>query len=154
MPTVGDETVCEKCRSVSNNVFNATGSPMAMLQALQRRRRMPIQNGELKWVGVDFDGTIVKTSPPDYKLGEPINGAREALTQMANDGWKIVIFTARPWADYTLIEDWLKEYLIPFRRIICGKPLMRFYIDDRNIEFNGHNWGSVLATMRRTVWGR
>ena len=52
-------------------------------------------------------------------------------------GYKIVIFTSRPWDDYSNIENWLNDNHIPFRSIVCGKPIVKYYIDDRNIEFKG-----------------
>jgi hypothetical protein len=93
-----------------------------------------------------LDGTLAYTTPPLFDLGEPIPGAVEAMKKLDSDGWKLVIYTARHWSDYINIEDWLTKHGIPFREIICGKPLFRYMIDDKNIEFKG-DWGQVLSKI-------
>lgn len=108
---------------------------------------IPITPDEMKWVGVDFDGTICHNSGyPDFTPTDPIIGAKLALEALTCSGYKVIIFTARPYSDYRIIESWLEEQGIPFRRIICGKPLLKFMIDDRNIEFVG-SWDKVMTTI-------
>lgn len=104
----------------------------------------PIKPHEVKWIGVDFDETIANNSgDPNYIPSTPIFGAVEALKAIDYWGYKIVIFTARPWVDYKNIEEWCDHFQIPARRIICGKPFFLKMIDDKNIEFHG-NWLDVL----------
>lgn len=102
---------------------------------------------ELLWVGMDLDGTLADTKPPHFELDKVVEGAREALERITAKGFKIVIYTARPWHDYNNVEDWLKENQIPFRRIICGKPLFKYMVDDRGINFNG-NWDEVIGKIK------
>lgn len=93
----------------------------------------PIPQTSLKWLSVDFDETIVHNSGfPDYIPNHPVKGAIQALKNLDKKGYKIIVYTARPWGDYSNIEDWLLEYGVPFRRIVCGKLLAKWYIDDRN----------------------
>lgn len=97
----------------------------------------PIQSDELIWLGIDFDQVTSNSSPlPPYTIGEPVEGAVEALQELHRRGWKLVIFTARHWADVRPIEDWCQSHGIPIKAIICGKPLFRWQIDDRAIEFD------------------
>ena len=97
-----------------------------------------IENNELKWVGVDMDNTLADNSgSPDFILGEPIKGAKEFMEELISRGFKPVIYTARHWADYNDIEVWLNKHEIPFREIICGKPLFHCIVDDKNIELTG-----------------
>lgn len=103
-------------------------------------------NEELKWLGIDLDGVISDTKAPEYKLGDLIPGAKEAMDKLESDGWKLIIYTARPWADYEEIESWLNEKQIPFRRIVCGKLLVKFLIDDRCIGFK--NWDDTLNQIQ------
>jgi len=103
---------------------------------------------ELRWVGVDLDKTLANnTAHPDYELLEPIDGAVESMKKLHKDGWKLIIYTARPWHDYEKIENWLLKYNIPHRRIVCGKLFVRYMIDDRNIEFRG-DWEEVLNKIK------
>lgn len=102
---------------------------------------------QIKWIGVDLDKTLANNSAyPEYKLLEPITGAKEAMDKLTADGWKIIIYTARAWVDYEIIEDWLNQYQIPFRRIVCGKLFVKYMVDDRNIEFKG-DWNEVLKKI-------
>ena len=98
----------------------------------------PIKNEDIKWWGVDFDDTICYNSGfPDFIPTNPLPKAVEALKLIESLGYKITIFTARPWSNYTNIENWCKHYGVPFRRIICGKPLVHTMYDDRN-------WGTKI----------
>jgi hydroxymethylpyrimidine pyrophosphatase-like HAD family hydrolase len=107
-----------------------------------------IAESELKWICFDLDKTIATNSPyPEYKLLDPIIGAKESLEQLNAQGWKIIIFTSRAWMEYEQIERWLDKYNIPHRRIICGKTFAKYYVDDRNIEFNG-DWKPVLRKIK------
>lgn len=109
---------------------------------------MSLPNNELKWILIDFDDTVACNSGhPDYRPTVPVKGAREALIGLEKEGWKITIYTARGWADYALIEEWLETFSIPHRRIICGKPLGKYIIDDRNIPFDG-NWKKALKKVK------
>lgn len=105
----------------------------------------PMTNEKIKWAGIDFDDTIASNSSfPDYIPGEPLPGAVDAIKTLSELGYKITIFTARPWFDYANIEAYCKHYGIPVRRIICGKPLLRFMIDDKAVAFNG-NWDKSVT---------
>lgn len=97
---------------------------------------MSLTDEKLRWLAIDFDNFIAETSGyPDYNILSPIKGAVEFLQQLEKDGWKIIIHTARPWADYEKIEKWLYFHNAPHRRIVCGKLLAKYYLDDRNIPF-------------------
>lgn len=104
----------------------------------------PLTEEDIVWQGVDFDKTIASNSGhPLYLPGEPLPGAVEALQELDRRGFKITIFTARAWTDYKNIEQYCEHYNIPVRRIICGKPLLKSMIDDKNIEFDG-DWDKAL----------
>ena len=106
-----------------------------------------IKEQELKWLAIDLDKTIAVSNYPNFKLQEPIKGAKESIDKLVAKGWKIIIHTARPWSDYDIIEKWLNKYEIPHRRIVCGKLFAKYYIDDRGIEFKG-NWNKVLKKIK------
>ena len=108
----------------------------------------PLTNDELLWLLVDFDNTVCNNSGyPDFVPTTPLDGAKEALDELTAKGMKITIYTARAWSEYYDIEHWLDTNQIPHRRIICGKPLGKYIIDDRNLEFSG-NWEEVLKKIK------
>jgi len=107
----------------------------------------PIQKEDIRWILCDFDDTIAKnTGYPDFIPTTPIDGALQSLKKLDDMGYKIVIFTARPWVDYQNIENWCLEYGFPVRRIICGKPFGKCIVDDKNVAFNG-DWKKALVDI-------
>lgn len=98
----------------------------------------------LKWAAVDFDGTLAESSwsaeNPTHEPGEPIWSNVYKLMMLRAHRYKIIIHTARAWADYLVIEEWLNRYGIPFNRIVCGKLLAHVYIDDRGINADEKTW--------------
>lgn len=100
----------------------------------------PLPSNGLKWKAVDFDNTIAdNTGYPDYIPLGPLPGVKEHLEAITAKGGKIIVHTARPWADYANIEKFMEEHGLPFKDIVCGKLLAETYIDDRNA--GGLNWG-------------
>ena len=98
----------------------------------------PLEVSNIYWIGVDWDNCLVdNTGFPDFIPTKPLPGAIEAVKKLDKLGYKIIIYTARPWSDYQNIENYCLEYGIPARRIVCGKPLFKCIIDDKNVAFNG-----------------
>ncbi len=99
---------------------------------------------DLLWYGVDFDGTLARSmwQPGDdiSITGDPIWDNVAKLRQVHEAGYKIIIHTARPWSEYENLENWLTHYDIPFKEIQCGKPLYRYYVDDRAIHAGAQSW--------------
>ncbi|GGM55780.1 hypothetical protein GCM10012275_28600 [Longimycelium tulufanense] len=109
----------------------------------RRRFSPPPTRSELLWDGVDFDGTICNNSgPPDFQPLEPIWDNVKKIQRLVDDGRKIWIFTARPWADYELIEAYLNHYGIPFHGIVCGKLLVARLFDDRAFNAALEDWSA------------
>ena len=107
----------------------------------------PLNKDDVKWLGIDFDDTIASNSGyPSFTPGEPLPGAVLRITELDKRGYKIVIYTARHWSDYHNIEKYCEHYQIPVRRIICGKPLFKYIVDDKNIEFN-RDWDEVVKKI-------
>jgi hypothetical protein len=89
----------------------------------------------LQWYAVDLDGTLAEAWYPgaaEHSIGAPIIANIIKCRAIVGAGHKVVIHTSRPWADYELIEWWLHANGVPFSRIVCGKLMAKFYIDDRN----------------------
>lgn len=94
----------------------------------------------LKWIAVDFDGTLCETQMPNFQMGPPMEGARDKVNQIYLKGYKVIVHTARHWSDYEAIEKWMEHYDIPFSRIVCGKPLAKLYVDDKARHAESENW--------------
>ena len=115
-----------------------------------------LDNVNAKRIMIDFDGTIHKYSK-GWKDGtvydEPISGAKQFIDQLKDDGFEVIIFTARL-SEIThgkegvkkqkqMIKNWLKKYGIKIDGITAEKIPATAYIDDLAIEFDGV-WNSEL----------
>jgi hypothetical protein len=91
---------------------------------------------KLNWESWDLDGCIADTSLGNYDLTQtkPIISNAKMCRKAHRNGRKIIIFTARHWDEYPIIEWWLKKHRIPFKMIVCGKILTRVYVDDRAVN--------------------
>lgn len=96
-----------------------------------------IKSSELNFYFVDLDGTLIDTNEREnfsLETGKPIIKNIELIRKLAKDGRSIFIHTSRHWMDYRDIKKWLKKNKIPFKAIICGKPMGKYYVDDRALN--------------------
>ena len=105
-----------------------------------------IGSKKLKWIGVDLDGTLAEFIWPDPGIGPIKLGAKEAMQKLIDNGFKVIVYTARPWSHYEAIEKWCIDNGLVVRRILCGKPLFRWMIDDKNCEFKG-DWAQTINNI-------
>ena len=97
----------------------------------------------------DLDGTLTQGHDGEYLLAQPNVEVIEKLKEYKNNGFEIVISTARNMRTYdgnmgkinkhTLptIIDWLERNGVPFDEVYVGKPWCGhdgFYIDDKAIR--------------------
>ena len=94
----------------------------------------------LLWACTDLDGTLAYSIHPKEGIGEPIWKNIGKLNELVEVGYKIVIHTSRHWSDYEMIEQWIEFHNIPTTKIVCGKPLAKFYIDDKAINAKADKW--------------
>ena len=103
----------------------------------------------MKKLIVDLDGTLTMADTPDYRNVLPRVDVVEQLRIYKDDGFEIVIFTARNMRTFDgnvgkinvhtlpIITEWLDTHQVPYDEIIVGKPWCGksgFYIDDRAIR--------------------
>jgi hypothetical protein len=82
----------------------------------------------------DIDGTILEHQDvPNYtSLSRVLPGSREKLLRWVEEGYHIVLCTARPSRDEALLIDALRRLEIPFHKLITGLPSgPRIVINDR-----------------------
>lgn len=103
----------------------------------------------MKKLILDLDDTISYKGSMSYTDAIPNTALVSKLEQYKNDGFHIVIFTARNMRTYegnigkinihtlpTIIE-WLDKHNVPYDEIIVGKPWCGhegFYVDDRAVR--------------------
>lgn len=94
----------------------------------------------------DFDGVLAVNVWPELEIGAPILDGIELLGYYYGRGYKIVVFTSRPWNDKPKIEQWLRTNTGLWGiEVVCGKPAGALYIDDRALKFpleGGYVWRS------------
>ncbi|MCL9780361.1 HAD hydrolase family protein [Vibrio sp. S4M6] len=103
----------------------------------------------MKRLIVDLDGTITQANTSDYKTVLPRLDVIEQLRSYKQQGFEIVIATARNMRTYQgnvgkinihtlpIITEWLDKHSVPYDEILVGKPWCGhegFYIDDRAIR--------------------
>lgn len=106
---------------------------------------------------IDFDGTIVDFAYPD--IGAPKPGVKEALQELKKMGFKIHIHSCRTSKELNPLQydktqhlikmmKFFKKNDIPYDKIITevDKPIARYYIDDKGIEFT--NWNDVINKIK------
>ena len=105
----------------------------------------------------DIDGTIC-TQESDYTQAKPIQEVIDKLNKKYDEGYRIVLFTARgteTGIDWSLITtDQLKEWGVKYDDLLFGKPAGLKYIDDKGI--NIYQWEpdiEALASIDK-IWGK
>ena len=108
-----------------------------------------------KTLAVDFDGTIADYSA-GYKgkgvFGEPIDGAREFIQKLHDEGWLIIIWTGRD--ENGLVSKYLDANKIPYDHINenpnqlndSPKIFADVYLDDRGVNFDG-SWKKAYKSI-------
>jgi capsule biosynthesis phosphatase len=121
----------------------------------------------MKKLIVDLDGTITLGNTSDYKNVLPNLELITQLKKYKNDGFSIVISTARNMRTHEgnvgkinihtlpIITEWLNKHDVPYDEILVGKPWCGhegFYIDDRAVrpsEFNSLSFEEITALIEK-----
>lgn len=103
----------------------------------------------MKKLIVDLDGTLTQANTSDYRHVLPRLDVIEQLRAYQQQGFEIVISTARNMRTYEgnvgkinihtlpIITEWLDKHQVPYDEILVGKPWCGydgFYIDDRAVR--------------------
>ncbi|MCL1038781.1 HAD hydrolase family protein [Shewanella submarina] len=103
----------------------------------------------MKRLIVDLDGTLTQADTSDYSEVSPRLDVIAKLREYQQQGFEIVISTARNMRTYEgnvgkinihtlpVITAWLDKHQVPYDEILVGKPWCGhegFYIDDRAIR--------------------
>jgi adenylylsulfate kinase len=116
-------------------------------------------NNSARTIAVDFDGVIADYD--GYKgpgvLGDPRPDVRQALHQLRNEGWKIVLYTTRGWEE---IKDYVARHGIPFDEYNQNsdyqtqgkKPVADVYWDDRAVCYSGDATRDIEKIRSFRTW--
>lgn len=103
----------------------------------------------MKKLVVDLDGTLTQANTSNYKKVLPRQDVIEQLNLYKEQGFEIVVSTARNMRTYEgnvgkinihtlpIIIEWLDKHAVPYDEILVGKPWCGhegFYIDDRAVR--------------------
>ncbi|MCL1056398.1 HAD-IIIC family phosphatase [Shewanella gelidimarina] len=103
----------------------------------------------MKKLIVDLDGTLTMADTSNYPEVAPRQEVIDRLKEYQNNGFEIVISTARNMRTFEgnigkinihtlpIITAWLDKHQVPYDEILVGKPWCGhegFYIDDRAIR--------------------
>lgn len=115
----------------------------------------PVTEAQLNWIGMDLDGTMAQSvwtpERDNSDIGDPIERNVNQAAALVRAGYEVVIWTARPWGHHPMIQKWTAMHLpFPVKQIVCGKPLFKVYIDDRNIALASDCWLADLLEIDRS----
>jgi len=123
----------------------------------------------MKKLIVDLDGTLTQANTSDYANVLPREDVIEQVRWYKNQGFTIVIATARNMRTYDgnvgkiniytmpVITAWLDEHNVPYDEIIVVKPWCGkegFYIDDRAVrpsEFAKLSYSELTKLLEEEV---
>jgi capsule biosynthesis phosphatase len=116
---------------------------------------------------LDLDGTITLGDDPSYEKVLPNLDVVDMIRQYKEQGFSIVISTARNMRTYDgnvgkinihtlpVIIKWLNKHSVPFDEVLVGKPWCGydgFYVDDKAIrpsEFVSMDYEEILRLLKK-----
>lgn len=118
-----------------------------------QKRRAPLPADHPLLLAIDLDGTIADHHLHyDLDRTQPREGAREAMERLWDEGFQLVIWTARD--DLDEVADWLDEWRIPYDFINeapnqptdSRKLVADLYLDDRGLD-GRQDWNRLLRQV-------
>ena len=79
----------------------------------------------------DLDGTLCSEEKTFEKYLAKPNPDMIALVNKLYEQNKIIIYTARGWAEYNITQRWLEDNDVKYHILMCGKPIYDMWIDDK-----------------------
>jgi len=107
-----------------------------------------------------LDGTLAQYDHwrGEKHIGEPLQYVHEALDELREWGWRIVVFTTR--GNTLIVKSWLRYHDIPFDAVndcshnppgCSQKPIADVYFEDREASNVGkpYNWPKAMRRVRK-----
>ena len=102
-------------------------------------------NTKYKTIVIDIDDTISFTYNRDFDNSVPNQPVIDRINELYDDGWNIILFTARGGKSCKTLEEkeskyrelterWLVKHNVKYHTLMFGKPNADYYVDDKNIS--------------------
>jgi len=113
------------------------------------------QRNEYGTIVVDIDDTLLYTINRDFEHSIPYQDVIDKVNEFHNQGWRIVLFTARGAKSCKTLDEriakydavtrrWLNEHGVLYDELVFGKMNADYYVDDKNISIDEFKSMSVL----------
>jgi 2'-5' RNA ligase len=124
--------------------FNKTSSMSKFASFMKKAQVKPTSqdNPALGQCYIDLDDTLA-TENEDGSIGNLMEGAKEALNTLKQNGWNIVVYSYRSNVDEDNVKEFLDKNNLTYDSIFIGKPLYQVLVDDRAIQFK-NNWKEIV----------
>jgi hypothetical protein len=114
------------------------GAVMNLIDTINFNQQSPISHpdSEDTTVAIDFDGVLCRSDGP-YEFGHfgpPIPEGLKLIKRCKDEGYNVVIFTARKETD--LVSNWLRQQGFAHMFVTNHKIPCSAYVDDRAIPWN------------------
>lgn len=107
-------------------------------------------------LAIDFDGVIHDHTAPikGKRMGEPLSGSKEALDDLIDKGFRIVIYSvkARTPSGNAAVRGWLDYWDMPYHEVTALKPNADVYIDDRAVRHESWNQTMQFINSNYPNW--
>jgi len=96
---------------------------------------------------VDIDDTISFTYNRDFVNSEPNTPVINKINELYDNGWIIILFTARGAKSCNTLEEkerkyrevtetWLNKHGVKYHKLMFGKPNADYYVDDKSMSID------------------
>lgn len=98
-------------------------------------------------LAIDFDDVLCdsRNVKQGFKMGEPVDGAIDAMRLLKSKGHLLVIHTVRGNRPEH-VEKWLDHFGIPYDEVTDLKPSADLYIDDKGLRFE--TWALTMPLLK------
>ena len=96
-------------------------------------------------VGCDYSGYPDSFEQLDRENCPLKEGAVEALKELQERGYKVVLHTARTSRERAATEKWLSSHKLVYDELEMDKPIGFIYIDDLGYRFS--DWNTTLKDL-------
>ena len=115
-----------------------------------------------KTICFDLDGCLCTQTEGDYEHARPIPEAIRAVNRFFDEGYRIVLHTARFMGrhggdvarahaqGYEFTQRQLADWGVKYHTLLMGKPPAHVVVDDRSVFFV-HDWARIEQQIRERL---